>query len=89
MYNREHEPHSYPTHSGRPDTYGLAYLTPAKVRSPTGRESPTERIKSLPGGQYMGAHPIFHMGLIWFRLFGRPFTGPQQDEGSNPSGSTS
>jgi len=28
------------------------------------------------------------MGLIWFRSFGRPYTGPQRDEGSNPSGST-
>jgi hypothetical protein len=39
VYNGKHEPHSYPTHQGRPDTYGLAYLTPAKVRSPTGRDS--------------------------------------------------
>jgi len=28
------------------------------------------------------------MGLIWFRSFGRPYTGPQRDVGSNPTGST-
>src|SRR5210317_1567834 len=31
---------------------------------------------------------LFIMGLIWFRSFGRPYTGPQRDEGSIPSGST-
>ena len=48
-YNWEHEPHSYPTHSGRPDTYGLAYLTPAKVRSPTGRDSRSFTIRYPTG----------------------------------------
>ena len=133
MYNREHEPHSYPTHSGRPDTYGLAYLTPAKVRSPTGRDSRSFTIRyptrdtlrpyllpraganwelmaaDLPGHprrfqaaksgrvspSFVGVGqasadsmkrkqpeggsltPSHFMGLIWFRLLGRPFTGPQ------------
>jgi hypothetical protein len=35
-YNWEHERGSNTPHQGRPDTHGLAYLTPAKVRSPTG-----------------------------------------------------
>ena len=39
VYNRKHEQGTNPTHQGRPTTNGLAYLTPAKVRSPTGRDS--------------------------------------------------
>ena len=39
VYNRKHERGTNTPHQGRPNTYGLAYLTPAKVRSPTGRDS--------------------------------------------------
>ena len=35
-YNWEHERGTNTPHQGRPNTHGLAYLTPAKVRSPTG-----------------------------------------------------
>jgi len=38
-YNGKHERGTNTPHQGRPDTNGLAYLTPAKVRSPTGRDS--------------------------------------------------
>jgi len=36
VYNRKHERGTNTPHQGRPNIYGLAYLTPAKVRSPTG-----------------------------------------------------
>jgi len=36
VYNWKHERGTNTPHQGRPNTYGLAYLTPAKVRSPTG-----------------------------------------------------
>jgi len=36
VYNRKHEQGTNRTSQGRPNTYGLAYLTPTKVRSPTG-----------------------------------------------------
>ena len=39
VYNRKHERGTNTPHQGRPNTNGLAYLTPAKVRSPTGRDS--------------------------------------------------
>ena len=39
VYNWKHEQGTNRASQGRPNTYGLAYLTPAKVRSPTGRDS--------------------------------------------------
>ena len=39
VYNRKHEQGIKHPRQGRPTTNGLAYLTPAKVRSPTGRDT--------------------------------------------------
>ena len=49
VYNREHEQGTNPTRQGRPNTHGLAYLTPAKVRSPTGRDLDLSQSNTLPG----------------------------------------